>query len=72
MIKYVIHPGYVPSKTDRNRHHIGAHMLMRLYHVNPAECVIDDGFPNLWPADAIHLYPNYHGDYTLPESRNDR
>lgn len=40
MIRYVIHPGYVFSKNDGQCHYINGRQLIRLYGLNPAECVI--------------------------------
>jgi hypothetical protein len=65
MTKYAVHPGYVTSKTDDDRHFIGAEQLMELYGVSPADCVV---IPWDHPAPArldgrIHLYPRYNGDY---------
>ena len=69
MKKYLIVPGYVTSRSDRQEHFIGARQLMRLYGVNPAECVVaDDTRPGmngqgLWP-----LRPRFDGNYRLPSS----
>lgn len=66
MIRYVIHPGYVFSKNDGQRHYINGHQLMRLYGLRPSECVIASPHYG-WkaPADVIHLYPRNDGNYKL-------
>lgn len=75
MIKYAIHPGWVVSKNDGDNHYINYSQLIRLYGLNPNECIN-------WEFDSIgrnprnykHFYPNYHGDYELEvgqEVRND-
>lgn len=74
--KYVICPGFVQSKNDRQRHYISATQLMRLYGVKPHECLIHEPQPWWTPAqhrmaeeqqkDLPRLGPRYHGDYTLP------
>jgi len=67
--KYVLHPGYVISKTDGDEHWISASRLADLYGVGIGECFIDD--PNRpqqlrgLPPDVVHLHPRYDGDYSL-------
>ncbi len=64
MDKYLLHPGYVISKTDGNRHYITAKMLMKLYNVRPEECVIYlpyRPYPN--QDKLIDLYPMGSGEY---------
>jgi len=41
--RYLVVPGWVRSRVDGDRHWIGAERLMRLYGVDPAECVISRG-----------------------------
>lgn len=68
MIKYVVIPGQVMSQSDGQIHYIDAPALMRLYKVNPKECVVKHGdqrdlgkdFSNL-----IRLRPRSNGDYEL-------
>lgn len=38
--KYLVIPGWIKSANDGEVHWVGASTLMRLYRVNPAECVI--------------------------------
>ena len=42
MIKYMLHPGMVISRTDRDKHYISARKLIELYNLNRNECVIYD------------------------------
>lgn len=67
MIKYLICPDYVRSRTDGDRHYISAHQLIHLYKVNPTECIIksqyDAGYNN---KDLIVLSPDYSGQYVVP------
>lgn len=68
--KYLLCPGYIRSKKDGQVHYVGASDLMRLYNVDPRECVIfhHKAEHNHSRMDSlIKLYPKYNGDYTLPE-----
>jgi hypothetical protein len=65
MKKYLICPGYVASKYDRDRHYMTADQLMRHYGVKPEECVVFD-MKHKRREDLIELYPDYHGRYKLP------
>lgn len=72
MKRYILHTGYVESKSDGQRHFIGAAELARLYGVDMRNCVVDDengqnmrGFKPT--PDDVHLWPSYRGDYTLRE-----
>ena len=73
MIKYYIIPGYIQSKYDGDIHYINADMLMRLYNVNPKECLVlslDKPYhvKLLDQADTDRvqiLKPKYHGDYNV-------
>lgn len=64
MYKYVIHPGFVISKNDGDRHYVTANQLIRLYGVNPRECLVA-GRTALPSDDLIHLHPQYSGNYEL-------
>lgn len=77
VIKYVVCPDLVTSKTDRDRHYIGASQLMMLYGVSPSECVIYEPMKD-WPEayyrmaeerhkGLIRLEPRYDGKYELPK-----
>ena len=73
MTTFVIVPGYVRSKYDKDRHYISARALMRLYGVAPSQCVVAPEGPaaEWWepPEDAVYLRPNRDGDYVLPLQR---
>lgn len=78
MIRYMVHTGWVTSKTDGDEHFVGARDLMHLYGVKPGECIVHHhGLPNthlrgISPerfASLIHLYPDATGQYRLtPDS----
>ena len=66
-IKYILHPGWVTSVTDGDRHFIGARELADLHGVNLLECM---AAPAGWsirtkylPGGAKHLYPSVNGVY---------
>jgi hypothetical protein len=68
MVKYVIHPGWVWSKTDGDDHYITYGKLISLYKVSSHECVRYDnhGFSIDRICDNyIHLFPRYDGDYQI-------
>lgn len=67
-IKYLVVPDFMLSKTDNQKHFIGATQLMRLYGVNPLECIVsrDGEIYKLNTDNLIVLRPRYNGDYTLP------
>ena len=69
MIKYIVHPGYVRSKNDRDKHFISYDRLIELYGVNPKECVdARSEYSRSKPCeDCIDLKPKYDGNYTLPK-----
>ena len=65
-IKYVVCPGKVHSQRDRDVHYINAEELMRLYGVDPRECVVcygDDRDLGKSFKGLITLHPRYDGDY---------
>lgn len=72
-MKYVVHPGWMKSKTDGDWHYIGFGRLCQLYGLKPTQYIINakrsdhPTLPPIWPDDAIHLYPRYDGNYQLPE-----
>jgi hypothetical protein len=65
--RYMLHPGYVFSQTDGDRHWVSADRLADLYGVPMGQCCIErcptDG---LRRGGLIHLTPRTDGDYTLP------
>lgn len=66
MKKYLVIPGYVTSKTDRNIHYITFHRLVKLYRVDPKECVDSRNRQHSYTGLKV-LMPRYDGNYTLPE-----
>lgn len=62
---YVLHPGWVTSKNDRDRHFITARMLIGLYGVAPSRCRVASQRQQPEPG-CVHLYPRYDGNYSLP------
>lgn len=70
--KYLIYPGYVTSRNDGERHYISAGQLIRLYRVDPAECIIYDGraekLRGINVVDLINLFPVNSGVYEIPNS----
>ncbi len=68
--KVMLHPNFVISKSDGDKHFIGASQLARLYGVLPTDDVRtydpknpmnDERRPE--NANVIHLYPNREGEY---------
>jgi hypothetical protein len=67
LIKYMLHPGYVISRYDGQKHYISYHRLIELYKLNPKEC-IDSSHRGMGIRRSVwHLHPEYNGDYSLPE-----
>jgi hypothetical protein len=68
--KYALHPGYVSSKQDGDRHYIGIGQLVRLYELQPNEYVVWDkeGSCGRFWDDYVHLYPDYEGRYGRPNA----
>ncbi len=75
-IKYAVYPGPVQSKTDGDRHFIPSAMLIHLYQVNPAECLVvsrNDKEYEIKRKQAedrglIRLVPRYDGNYSVPSA----
>lgn len=66
-IKYIIHPGNVSSKYDGDVHYISTKQLIKLYKVNPKECLeFCEDSSICKQKKLIHLFPKYNGDYTIP------
>lgn len=63
--KYAVCPGYVRSENDGDRHYIGFSALVRLYGVDPTECLLvspqaqDSTLPP-YVEELIWLYPQRH------------
>lgn len=66
MKKYAIHPGEITSKNDGDVHYISEKQLIRLYQVNPNDCINWKDAEGKYE-DYIHLYPNYDGNYNIKE-----
>ena len=69
MIRFLLCPGNIPSKNDKQWHYVSAQRLAALYGVPMSECRVRpelehrhgwDGSPGL-----IVLEPRYHGDYEV-------
>ena len=65
MSRYVLHPGYIFSKSDGDRHFIGAERLASLYGLPLAKCIIATRGGYRKQDGDIHLYPDYDGDYNI-------
>lgn len=70
-IKYLVLPDFVRSRSDGDKHWISGRDLIRLYDVNPAECMTINGFTHGYSdkylSSLIPLRPQESGDYTLPQ-----
>ena len=66
-VTYVLHPGYIRNKNDEQVHYIGMAALQELYRILPGNKVLIYNPYTRYPKDATHLYPNYNGDYKLPQ-----
>ena len=67
ILKYLVCPGEVISKTDGDIHYISADRLIRLYNVDPRECLIKPKRGTSWtaPVGLITLTPRFDGDYKI-------
>jgi hypothetical protein len=65
MIKYCMHGGWVKSRHDGDQHYVSAVRLIRLYGLDPKECVVSIK-QFMEREDLIHLHPRYDGNYRLP------
>ena len=76
MKKYILFPGYVYSMHDGDRHFIGAKHLIKLYKIDPQECIIykDEhslqGYSPGQLESMICLYPKSDGNYTIDNQIN--
>lgn len=71
-MKYALCPGFVTSRTDGDRHYVGAVNLAELYGVPMSECVIfDPDRPHLAAGvkatGLIFLRPRRDGRYEVPK-----
>jgi len=64
-MRYVLYPGPVDSKNDRDTHFIDGPTLAKLYGVDVRKCVYANqhGFKEL--PDDVRLFPRFDGNYTL-------
>jgi hypothetical protein len=72
MPKYIVVPGHVSSRHDSQHHYIDAPTLMRLYKVDPKECIVRyrdhrDAAYDFDALDLIELRPRYDGNYEVPK-----
>lgn len=63
MKKYAIHPGWIISRNDGDRHFITFRQLCDLYDVDPKECFPWSDGAGLTESKYIHLYPRKDGNY---------
>jgi len=71
-MKYALHPGYIISIFDNQKHFVGFSDLVILYKLNINDCIMwDPDYPSTYygrrPEDYIHLYPQTYGKYTIKE-----
>jgi len=68
--KYLVIPGTITSESDGDLHYISASSLIRLYGVDPRECVVLSEYLSdvgIKRDELIVLRPNYRGNYDLPK-----
>ena len=65
MVRYILHPGYIFSKSDGDRHFIGAEKLANLYGLPLAKCITANSPGYREQDEDIHLKPRYDGDYSI-------
>lgn len=73
MKKYLVIPGYLRSSTDGQRHWINSAQLIKLYNVNPEECVMllsSERRPSHYKRHEglIRLFPRFDGKYNNPDA----
>ena len=69
---YALHPGYIYSRKDGQRHFVSMSQLVDLYQLRIDEVTMwDSEKPESFLAkkwgDYIHLFPREDGNYKLPE-----
>jgi len=64
MVRYILHPGKVISRTDGDWHFIGFGELVRLYRLDQQKCIDGTTLINT-RSDDVHLYPMESGNYSL-------
>ena len=61
--KYVLHGGHVKCK-DGDEHFISSHTLVRLYKLNPKDCISAFIYERGQEVEGmVHLYPSSNGNY---------
>jgi hypothetical protein len=71
MKKYIVHPGCIKSRNDKDIHFISFTQLVRLYKVPMEECIDASDKNRLMGLDQekfIHLHPGWQ--YKNPENKN--
>ena len=63
MKKYILHPGYIYSIFDGDKHYVSAFQLCLLYGVTWSKCVVAS--PYNGDGNLIPLYPKSNGNYNL-------
>ena len=70
MKKYCLHPGFITSKRDGDKHYIGAGKLADCYGVSWRDCqTFVAGDIHIVAPQTVCLYPSFHGDYRLPAAQ---
>ncbi len=74
MKKYLVIADYIVSSTDGQWHWISCQKLMKLYNVNPSECVCIEpsdpkGLHGINTRDLIVLRPQNNGNYTIYDNK---
>lgn len=59
----IIHPGWITSKTDGDRHYITFGQLVRLYDLDPRTCIHASDLHRRPSTDDNHYYPRQDGNY---------
>lgn len=66
---FALHPGWIESQTDRDRHYVSVIALVNLYKLEPDEYIVwnDKNSLGCKYSDYIHLTPRHDGKYERPE-----
>jgi hypothetical protein len=69
-IFFIVHAGWVTSKTDGQRHWISGGELVRLYGLRTGTYDVDRGTTIMGRgSQVVHLFPRYDGNYDLSFGR---
>ena len=70
--RFIVCPGVVVSRYDKERHFISAARLMELHHVSSKQCIIinrgrhqDSDLRGLDTSEMVRLFPRRDGRYKL-------